>query len=168
MVKAVLEHTVAALQQRGEDAGIGHVAAGIHQRARPAGEICERLFQLLVRRTVTTDQMGRAAANPVLLRRVAKSFYHTRMRRQSQIIIAAKIQVLAIADAHPRALRGIQRDALPVQAGLAAPRQHRAEAIGKDSHDFTLGRGGVVKLRVRVLRGRGHLPTFRLDAEARE
>ena len=94
MVEAILKYLVPALQQAGENAGIGHIATGKQQGPRPAGKLRQCVLQLLVQRAVAANQVRGAAADPVVAGGPPERRNHPGMGREAEIIVAAEIQVL--------------------------------------------------------------------------
>ena len=75
---------------------------------------------------MAADQVRGAAADAVLGSGASKSFYNARMSSQAQVVVATKIQIVEPVHAHPWTLRGLQRQALPVEVLFAAMRESRA------------------------------------------
>ena len=114
MIKAVLQDGVALPYQSGHCSHIGHVAARQQQRARPASELGQRLFQLMVGAAVTGNQVRRAAASAPALYTLDKGVVDARVVGQPEVVVAAKTQQALAIHQHLDALRRLQQRTLTV------------------------------------------------------
>ena len=114
VIKAVLQDGVALPHQRGHCSHIGHVAARQQQRARPASELGQRLFQLMVGAAVTGNQVRRAAASAPALYTLDKGVVDARVVGQPEVVVAAKTQQALAIHQHLDALRRLQQRTLTV------------------------------------------------------
>ncbi len=119
VVEAVGEQRVARPDQRRDDAQIGHVAGGEVERARQADKPGEPLLQRVMRRLVTADEVRRAGADTVVRRGGLHRGDQIRMRRQPEVVVAAKAQQRAAVD-HRLRPAGRLGGTAPPQQGLSA------------------------------------------------
>ncbi len=115
MIEPVLKDSVALPHQRGHCSHIGHVAAGQQQRARPASELGQRLFQRMVSTAVTGNQVRRPTASAPALYTLDKGVVDARVVGQPEVVIAAKAQQPLAIHQYLDALRRLQQWALTVQ-----------------------------------------------------
>ena len=127
VIDPVFQHCIATPDQRCDGGQVGHITGGKQQGARAAGELGQRLFQLMVRAAVTYHQMGSAATDAPLGRTLLHGGDHLRVTGQPQIIIRAKGQQRLTIDQYQRRLRALQLRALAIQMGGTA----FAEASGE-------------------------------------
>ena len=134
MVQSILKHLVTFAQQAGEDPGIGHVPAGVEQGTRPSGKFCESLFQLMMRRTVTTDKVRSPTAHAIASSGLLETSNNPGMSRQAQIVIATKVEIVPALQSHNWALSGIQGQALTIKPLLLALCKARAQPLFEAHH----------------------------------
>ena len=105
MVELVGKHRIAAPDQRGDDAEVGHVAGGKQQRARQAARIrASAVFERVMRRAVAEDQMRGAGADAVARGAFAAAAAPDRgSAGEAEIIVAAERDELAAVDRDMRA-----------------------------------------------------------------
>src|SRR5690606_30964039 len=95
VIEPVLEHGIAALQQRGTDAEVRHVAAGKQKRPLATEKFRKALLQLMVNAQVAADEMCRAAARAIKTRRLIHRLDHSRIGGEPEVIIGTEVEVLA-------------------------------------------------------------------------
>jgi hypothetical protein len=134
MIKAILQHMVTRLQQAAQNACVGHVPTRKKQGSWTTGKFRQGLFELLVHSTVAAYQMRRARTNAVLRGCPLECSYDPGMGRQAKIIVAAKIEVLAVVQPYHRSLRRLQAQSAAVQVLSLALGQSGAEAFSKKAH----------------------------------
>jgi len=149
VIELVGKYRVVAPGKRGHDADVRHVAGRKQQRARQPHEPRERLFQRVMRGSVTEYQVRCARADAVTLGAFAHGGGETRVCGESQVIIAAEGDDLAAVDHRARALRAIERAACALEPARLepgklggeiceghrlspAPRLHRAHAEARE------------------------------------
>jgi hypothetical protein len=90
---------------RGRHGEVCHVAGGEQQRARPADECREFLFERVVLATVTAHQVRRAAADAPLACGRDECRDDARVIGEPQVVVAAESEQLRAVDAEVSAAR---------------------------------------------------------------
>src|SRR5258705_3132385 len=118
-----------AADERGHCPEVRHVAGREHQRARQLNEACEGRFEAVVGRRVAEYQMRRAGADSVRACAGACGRYQPRIGGQTQIVIAAKCDIVAAVDDDTRALRALQHAAMAPQAACLQRNEISGEIV---------------------------------------
>ena len=128
VVKAVLQHPVAAAQQCAGDAQVRHVAGGEQQCPGSLRELGQFVFECCVGAAVTGDEMGSTAAGAVLIERRPQPCARPDAR-QAQIIVAGEIEITLAVDVDlctlgpvqhaPQAIEGSGFQRFEIRAGAA-------------------------------------------------
>ena len=106
-------------QQSPNDAQIGRPTRGEQQRALTAGVFGQRLLQLLMHAVVARHQGGRARTTAQPRHRLTRRSGQTRVRSQTQIIIAAKIDAAPAIHSDIHTVRAIEHPPGAVEVLLA-------------------------------------------------
>ena len=131
MVQAVLEKSVAASGQCCRDGEIGHVPGGKEQRSLTADEGSQFLLQSVVILAVSSDQMGGAASDPVLLGRLAQRSANAVIGGKAEIVVAAETKVVPTVNNNFRTLGSLEDDPGTIELLLPAALQLGVQRLVK-------------------------------------
>ena len=153
VVQRVREHFAVAAAEGGEDAEVRGITAREEERARGAHERREAFLGFRVWAQVPGDQRRGARAETIAVDRGMRGFAQPPIVRETEIVVAGKIDERARADAHVRALRRIQHAARAPQAACVQVRERRVERRRCRPVCRRIGHAARPSVRCRARRG---------------
>ena len=98
MIEPVGEHGVVPVEERGDDAEVGHVAGREDQRAGHADELGEPFLQFIVGGVMAADEVRRTRTHAERLRTLAGRRDEPGIGSQAEIVVRAEAEQLPPAD----------------------------------------------------------------------
>ena len=108
MAELVQDDHIILTAQRAERPERGGVAAGKCERGFRALEICDRAFELRVRREAAGDEARRAAADAVAIDRGLRGFLQRGLSGETEVVVRCKADQAFSIRLHLGLLRGVE------------------------------------------------------------
>jgi hypothetical protein len=116
MIQTIREYVAGSSGEDGHNGKIGEITGREQQRPRQPDEFRERPFEVVVDTVMSAHQMRGAGSETKMAYRFGGGFGDARIRRQTQIVVAAEGQIVPAVNPDMRALRRIEQTASAVQA----------------------------------------------------